>query len=275
MTDPIQPVANARMYSATPQVRADWKTLLAWTLRHAGLEWELIDYDAPAPLNTLWARDDLGLVMMCGLPFSQKLPQPKIIAAPVPSPTRYGGKAVYFSDIVVGTESPYRKIEDTFGGVVGYTLHDSMSGGVAWRDFLAPYKAARGERSGRLYKRAVGDLIHARGIIDAIVSGDIVVGALDSYYHDLLKRNDTEYALQVKTIATTASRPIPPLIATADVSDEVVSKLRASLKAAILAPELVEVRDRLLLADFAVPTASDYDELALIAAKPTPAFEDL
>ena len=43
------PVANARMYSATPSVKADWTQLLAWVLDHAGLPWPVIDYDAPAP----------------------------------------------------------------------------------------------------------------------------------------------------------------------------------------------------------------------------------
>ena len=57
------PVVNARMYSATPSTRAAWKTLLAWVVRDAGLDWDVIDYDAPQPLNALWARDDMGLVM--------------------------------------------------------------------------------------------------------------------------------------------------------------------------------------------------------------------
>jgi len=139
-------VANARMYSATATARADWKALLAWVLARAGLDWEVIDYDPPAPLSALWAREDLGLAMMCGLPFSQREPRPTLIAAPVPSPSRYGGRPVYFTDIVVRADAAYERLEDTFGGVVGYTLADSMSGGVALRDHLARYRAARGSR---------------------------------------------------------------------------------------------------------------------------------
>ena len=41
------PVANARMYSATPQLRADWKALLAWVLQQAGLP----DGVMPDPLD--------------------------------------------------------------------------------------------------------------------------------------------------------------------------------------------------------------------------------
>ncbi len=205
-------VANARMYSATPAAKADWKALLAWVLDRAGLPWDLVDYDAPAPLSLLWARDDLGLAMMCGLPFAQRGERPTLVAAPVPSPARYGGKPVYFTDIVVRADAPYRSLEDTFGGVIGYTLADSMSGGVALRHHLAPYRQAKGSR---LYRKAVGELINARGVITALAEGRIDAGPLDSYYHDLLKAYDPAFAAQVRILASTAALPIPPLVTTA------------------------------------------------------------
>ena len=98
--------ANARMYAVTPAVKAHWHRLLGHALRAARLDWPLLDYDAPAPLAALWARDDLGLAMMCGLPFARREPKPVLIAAPIPSPARYGGQPVYFSDIVVRADDP-------------------------------------------------------------------------------------------------------------------------------------------------------------------------
>ncbi len=53
---------------------------------------------------------------------------------------------VYFTDMVVRADSPFERLEDTFGGTVGYTLADSMSGGVAFRDHLAPYREREGTR---------------------------------------------------------------------------------------------------------------------------------
>ncbi len=266
------PVANARMYSATPSCRADWKALLGWVLARAGLPWEVIDHDPPAPLAALWARDDLGLAMMCGLPFARHLPPPLLVAAPVPSPARYGGLPRYCSDIVVRADSGHRRIEDTFGGTVGYTVADSLSGGVALRDFLAPYRAAHG---GRLYRGAVGGLVHARGVIDALAAGRIDVGALDSYYHDLLRLHAPALAARVRTVTRTAWRPIPPLVATAALGEAALAALRAALAAVGGAAELAPLRERLLLAGFAVPDPSDYAPLAALAGLPTPAFEDL
>jgi ABC-type phosphate/phosphonate transport system substrate-binding protein len=268
----MTPVANARMYSATASARADWKQLFAWALARAGLDWTVIDYDAPAPLSALWARDDLGLAMMCGLPFSQRAPRPTLVAAPIPSPARYAGRPIYFTDIVVRADSSHERLEDTFGGVVGYTLADSMSGGVALANHLAPCREARGVR---LYRKAVGNLIHARGVIDALAAGTIDVGPLDSYYHDLLRHNEPAFAQQVRIIASTEARPIPPLVATAALKPDELARLREALQAGTQAPELRAVAERLLLAGFAVPDPADYEVLAQIARPDLPTFEEL
>lgn len=269
------PVANARMYSASPLAKADWKQLLAWVLARAGLPWDVIDYEAPAPLSVLWARDDLGLAMMCGLPFAQRIDEGRwttLVAAPLPSPDRYGGKPVYFTDIVVRADSPYRTLEDTFGGVVGYTLADSMSGGVALRHHLESYRTA--ERP-RLYRGAVGELIHARGVIEALAAGRIDVGPLDSYYHDLLQQYEPAFAAQVRMVASTPALPIPPLVATTALPGDELARLREALLATAAAPELAPVMERLLLAGFAIPEPADYRPLAAMAAAATTPFEEL
>ena len=275
------PVVNARMYSATPSVKADWTKLLAWVLHHAGLPWPVIDYDAPAPLAKLWARDDLGLAMMCGLPFAQQshaLPLPHgnrpltLIAAPLPSPARYGGEPVYFTDIVVRADAPYRTLQDTFGGVVGYTLADSLSGGVALRHHLNSFRTAQRPR---LYRAAVGNLIHARGVIEALVAGRIDVGPLDSYYHDLLRRHEPGFAAQVRTLCSTPVLPIPPLVATAALPAVTVKRLRAGLLATASATALKPLMERLLLAGFAFPEPADYRSLAVMADAPNIPFEEL
>ena len=265
-------VANARMYSATPSVKADWKQLLTWALARARVPWEVIDYDAPAPLSVLWARNDLGLAMMCGLPFAQRAERPTLVAAPLPSPARYGGKPVYFTDIVVRADAPYRTLEDTFGGVVGYTLADSMSGGVALRCHLENYRTAQRPR---LYRKAIGDLIHARGVIEALAAGRIDVGPLDSYYYDLLRRNDPAFASRVRVIASTSAMPIPPLVATAALSASDLSRLQQALLNVQTAPELAPLLERLQLRGFAVADPADYEVLARMARSVASPFDNL
>ena len=257
-------IVNARMYSATPVAAQAWKEVLGWVLERAALDWRPVDYAAPAPLAALWERNDLGCAMMCGLPYSQRRPRPILVAAPVPSPARYGGKPVYFTDIAVRADAPFERLEDTFGAVVGYTLRDSMSGCVALRAHLLDYREAAGSP---LYARAVGGFVNARSIIEALAAGAIDVGPLDSYSHDLLQRGAPELCAKVKTIASTAAAPIPPFVATANVASADLARLRDAFDAAGTAPALAAQRSALLLERFTVPDESDYDVLAAVLEK--------
>jgi len=257
-------IVNARMYSVTPAVQAAWRTLFAWVLEHAQLDWTIIDHGFPAPMADLWSRDDLGCAMMCGLPFSQRDPRPILVAAPVPSPAPYGGRPVYWSDIVVRADAPVRSIDETFGGTVGYTVHDSMSGCVALRRHLLPW---RSPTRPALYAKVVGDLIAGRRVIEALDAGTIDVGALDSYYHDLLKVHAPGLAAKVRVIATTGPTPIPPLVATGRIAVDQLDRLRGALLAVASEPTLAPVRDALLLQGFAFPAAGDYDVFGPIAGE--------
>jgi ABC-type phosphate/phosphonate transport system substrate-binding protein len=255
-------IVNARMYSATPAAKQAWKTILCWALDRAGVTWQLHDYDAPAPLASLWTRSDLGCVLMCGLAYSYTRPRPTVVAAPVPSPARYASRPVYFTDIVVRADAPFEHLEGTFGGVVGYTLPDSLSGCVALRSHLLPYREASG---GPLYRKAVGGFVNARALIEALAARQIDVAPLDSYYHDLLKAGAPELALQVKTIASTRAAPIPPFVATGAIADADLARLRAALAAAGTAPELAPARATLLLEHFAEPADLDYAAIGPVA----------
>jgi ABC-type phosphate/phosphonate transport system substrate-binding protein len=248
-------IVNARMYSVAPAAKAAWRELLEWILEHANLRMEFVDQEPPATLADLWARSDLGCAMMCGLPYSQRKPRPILLAAPVPSPERYANRAVYFTDIAVRMDSPFMKIEDTFGHIVGYTLTDSMSGCVALRRHLLPFRKG-GEP---LYRKVTGDLVNARGIIQALIDRRIDVGPLDGYVHDLIRRNDPAFAANVRIVAVTEPAPMPPLIATAALEPGAVGRLRKAFSAVEHAPELDKVRETLLLRRFAVPEPSAYD----------------
>jgi len=282
------PVVNARMYSVTPAAAADWREVLSWALLQADLDWPFLEVAPPAPIATLWARDDLGLAAMCGLPYGQRVAAaaardddmrtgasrpPTLVAAPAPSLSRYAQRPIYMTDLVVAAASTHRALGDTFGGTIGYTLADSLSGGVAPLHHLARLRAARGGQ--RLYRAAVGNLIHARGVIDALVAGRIDVGPLDGYAHDLLRGYDPAFAAQVRTVATTDPLPIPPLVATAPITEERLARLREALLAAHEAPVLRPAMARLLLARFAIPGPDDYAPLADLARAAVPAFEDL
>ena len=247
------------MYSIDPVSADAWRTLLDWVLSRADAPFAVIDYPAPLPLSALWSREDLGAVFMCGLPYSLREPRPQLVAAPIPSPSRYGGKASYMTDLVVRADAPFTRIEDTFGRVAGYTVTDSQSGYFAFRHFLAPYQQAQ-QRP--LYRSVIGDLLNARGVIDALAAGSIDIGPLDSYCHDLLRQNQPDFAAQVKVVASTEPTPIPAFVATAALDPGALERLRAVFIDAGSASDLAAVRERLLLDGFTVPAAATYAPLA-------------
>jgi ABC-type phosphate/phosphonate transport system substrate-binding protein len=247
------------MYAVNARAAAAWREVLQWVLERARLDWEFVEHAAPAPMAALWSRDDLGAALMCGLPFSLADPQPRLVAAPVPSPSRYGDRPLYMTDLVVRADAPYRTIEDTFGTRIGFTVRDSQSGCFAVRQFLDRYREGPGRP---LYGEAVGDLLNARGVIDALDAGRIDVGPLDSYSHDLLRHLEPLRAAQVRVIATTEATPIPAFVASAPVPDAELARLRDAFVAAGSTEALADARGTLLLSRFARPAALDYRVLA-------------
>ena len=261
-------IANARMYAVNARAAAAWRALLAWVAERASISWDIIDHAAPVPLSALWTRDDLGCALMCGLPYALRAPAPQLIAAPIPAPPRYAGRARYMTDLAVRADAPHRRIEDTFGGVVGYTVSDSQSGYFALRHFLGPFQQQRGTA---LYQSVVGDLLNARGVIHALAEGRIDVGPLDSYSHDLLIHLEPEFAGQVRIIASTAPTAIPSFVATAALEPATISSLRAAFAEIAAAPDLAGIRATLLLRGFESTLPADYAPLrarhdALISA---------
>ena len=254
-------IANARMYSVNTATAAAWRTLLAWVLARAGVAGTVIEYPAPQPLPTLWARSDLGGVFMCGYPFSRTVPRPVVLAAPVPAGPGFDNRPVYWTDFIVRADAPFHRIEDTFGLRLAFTMPDSQSGYQAPRRYLATL--ANGKP---LYAATVGPLVTPRRVIEAVLAGEADVGPLDSYVHALLRVSEPGTAGQLRVVAATSPTPIPPLVASLSVPAADVARLRSAFADVAGSTELAAVRDALALRRFAQVPATDYDILHAHAA---------
>jgi ABC-type phosphate/phosphonate transport system substrate-binding protein len=248
-------ISNARMYAITPQVRAAWQALFAWVARTSGVPLTYLDHAAPAPLETLWERGDLGVAFMCGFPFASAAQKPQLVAAPVPSPPRYAGMPRYCTDFVVRTECPFTRLSDTFGGRIGWTVEHSQSGYNAVRYHLLRYHR---QRPDPLFTRWIGPLITPRRVIEAVIEGEIDVGPLDSYVHDLLKRHEPKTVSKLRTIESTVMIPIPPVVASAAVAGDTVEHLRRTLLSCAAEPQMAATLDTLMITDFAAVNSHDY-----------------
>jgi ABC-type phosphate/phosphonate transport system substrate-binding protein len=245
-------IANARMYSISPDAAEAWKALLAGVAACAGLALDVIDYPAPAPLSGLWDRPDKAAVFMCGLPYSRSETRPEILVAPVPSPTDFDGKPHYWTDLVVRADSPFQTLPDTFGHRLALTVKDSQSGYVAPLRLLAAYGGSES-----LYDEVIVPRITPVGTITAVTEGLADVAPVDAYAFRLLQRFRPELTSQVRVVAQTDIRPIPLLVASAPRSE--------SLAAAFLTAHenllLKALMANLLLDRFVQPDAAAYEVL--------------
>jgi ABC-type phosphate/phosphonate transport system substrate-binding protein len=244
-------IANARMYSVTPEVGGLWRRLLAAVLAKADPPVEIVEHSAPAPIAELWARPDKAAVFMCGLPQSLAAPRPALVAAPVPSPERYGGRACYWTELVVRADSGLETLEQTFGQRLALTTPESQSG------YAAPLHALMAHAGARpLYREVVAPAVTPIGALRAVIERRAEVAPLDSYALALMQRHAPKLARQVRTVARSEPTAIPALVASQPSPTIAVAFLAADGE-----PEARALMESLLLARFVRPDPAGYDAL--------------
>lgn len=249
----MKPVSCARMYTVDPAAGEPWRELFAAVTERAGVELEFIEYPAPLPLAEMWSRPDLGMTFICGWPFFLAGSRHEVLAAPVPSGPEYGGLPRYFTHFLVSRDSRYQSLEETFGGVLAFTVEDSHSGYNALRHHLLAHR--RADRA-TLYSRIDGPNHGYHLVLEAIISGRVDVGPVDSLSWDLLCRFRPDLTDEVRIVATTTATPIPLLVASPGMDTRQCHLLRQAL---LSAPEYAAgLLDRVCLAGFATPDISTY-----------------
>jgi ABC-type phosphate/phosphonate transport system substrate-binding protein len=254
-------VANARMYAPNRATSEAWAALFDLVSQRSGVPLTAVPHPAPAPLEELWRREDLGLAFICGYPFAMGGFAVVPVAAPVPASPLAAGRPLYASDLVVRADGPYRRLEDTFGARIGWTVEHSQSGFNALRHHLLRHRRAGQD----LYGESVGDLQTPRRVIEAVLAGRIDLGPLDSYVHDLLRRHEPQTAAQLRVVATTAPTPMPLLVASAGVPAEIVATLRQALLGFGGSEPDRALLAELCLAGFATVSHEDYAPLLRMA----------
>ncbi len=228
-----------------------------------GLDWR----EAYAALAS--GRIDIGWI--CGRPYVDLLAAGgplALLAAPVMAGARYGGRPIYFSDVVVRRDSPFQRFADLRGASWAYNEPGSQSGYHVTR-----YHLARLGETGQYFGRIVASGGHVRSLA-MILAGQIDASAIDSTVLEWQLARDPALAGRFRVVETLGPSPIPPLV----VAGERGLALREQLRAALLAlPETVEGQAFLALGGlsrFAAVNDSDYDAIRAMAkvAKDTADF---
>jgi ABC-type phosphate/phosphonate transport system substrate-binding protein len=202
-------IASAQMYEWAPSLVTAWRQLLQGVTARARVALAFVDSHAVSR-DEIWTRAAMGCVFMCGYPYALRAARPALLAAPVPSPARCGGTAVYVTDFIVRADGPHQRLEDTFGGRIAYSTEHSHSGDNAARYHLLPY---RSRVRPALFREVKGPDVRQRVVIQAVLDGEAEVAAIDGYAHDLLRHHDPGVAARLRVVATTAPAPSPSLVA--------------------------------------------------------------
>jgi ABC-type phosphate/phosphonate transport system substrate-binding protein len=246
------------MYAVTPVAADAWRAVFALVCARSGAPLRVVEHPAPAPLEALWSRDDLGLAFMCGYPFALGRFAVEPIAVPLPVSSGRDGQATYSTHFIVRADGPFRCLADTFGGTIGWTVEHSQSGFNAVRHHLMRLRAPG---QGSLYGRSVGPLVTPRRVIDAVLNRDIDVGPLDSYVYDLLAKHEPRLTDRLRIVARTEPTPMPLLVASANVAGSVMERLRASLLDLSALPEAAPHLANLCIGGFAAAERGPYASL--------------
>jgi phosphonate transport system substrate-binding protein len=206
----------------------------------------------------------VDVAFVCGLPYVELArrgtPAVEPLAAPVLRGRRYGGRPVYFSDVVVRRDSPWRSFADLRGRSWAYNECHSQSGYGITRYHLA----RRGHRGG-YFGRVVESGWHERSI-RMVCSGEVDASAIDSHVLAVALRDDPALARRLRVVASLGPSTIQPVVA----ARRLPGRLRADLRGALLAMG----RDRgarahlarALVGGFAPVTDATYDDIRQMRA---------
>jgi phosphonate transport system substrate-binding protein len=170
---------------------------------------------------------DVGFI--CGLPYvhlTRQRPAPvELLAAPVLQGARYAGRPIYYSDVIVRRDSPFRSFADLRGGRWSYNDLDSHSGYNITRHRLVQMGETRG------YFGAVLEAGWHQRSIAWVRDGVVDASAIDSQVLAVALRDDPVLADQVRVIDVLGPATIQPIVAARRLPDA----LKADVQAALLA----------------------------------------
>lgn len=209
--------------------RPTYRAIVACLAARTGLEAELLPAMDWNEQHRLLDGGDIQLAFLCGLPYTEKHDRPGepvvLLAAPVMQAVRYGGQPVYFTDVIVRRDRPWRSMADLRGKSWAYNGSDSNSGYNMPRDYLL----AHGETGG-FFGRTIASGSHQRSI-QMVLDGEVDASGIDSLVLEMETKYRPELAASLRVIEAIGPCPIPPVVASTTLSPQVRDQLRRELLA--------------------------------------------
>jgi phosphonate transport system substrate-binding protein len=201
------------------------------------------------------ARADVSFV--CGLAYIELAHTLGLeaVAAPVLRGERYGGRPIYFSDVIVRRESRFRTFHDLRGCSWSFNEPLSQSGYGVTRYHLVRLRETAG-----FFGKVIEAGFHSRSL-DLVCRGQVDASAIDSHVLALALREQPELNEQIRVLGSLGPSTIQPVV----VGTWLPPTLRGRIQAAVV--DMVEEETgrswlaRGLIERFVPRRDSDYDDL--------------
>lgn len=205
-------------------------------------------------------RGDVNDVcFVCSLPyvvFEREGFAPAVpVAAPVLRGDRYGGRPVYFSDVIVPAASPAQSFSDLRGKTWAYNEPLSHSGYGITRFHLVRL----GETDGFF-----GEVIEAgyhQTAIEMVRRGDVAGSAIDSQVLEVALRDDPDLAGEIRVVESLGPSTIQPMAASRRLSPELRAAITDVVTGLHAHPLWRAELDKGLVERFVAVTESDYRDI--------------
>ena len=174
-----------------------------------------------------FAEGQVDVAFICGLPYvrmtSQNTCPVELLAAPVLMGKRYLHRPIYFSDVIVCSDSPYLSFDDLGGCVWAYNERVSHSGCN-----LVCYSLLERGKSPDYFGKTVKSGSHLRSL-EMVLAGEADAAAIDSHLSDILRSRDELLAARLQVVDVLGPSSIPPVVVSKRLDNELKCKLQEAL----------------------------------------------
>jgi phosphonate transport system substrate-binding protein len=204
------------------------------------------------------------LAFVCGLPYVEHTERGiapiEPLVAPVLPGERYGGRPIYFSDVIVRRDGPFHSFDDLRGRSWAYNEPHSQSGYGIVRHHLVQRRETNG-----YFGRVVEAGYHERAV-QMVCSGEVDASAIDSHVLALLLRDHPALGSSLEVIDSFGPSPIQPVVAGSHLSDALKSEVRAVLLGMGDDEDAKPEVFRALVEGFVAVSDSTYDDIRRMRA---------
>lgn len=178
-----------------------------------------------------FAEGQVDVGFTCGLPYTlmvdrykaDALPCPfELLAAPVLLGERYGDRPIYYSDIVVRSDSLLASFDDLQGCRWAYNQPESHSG---WS--LVCYNLLKCGKTRDFFEQLIQSGSHQRSL-ELVLAGEADAAAIDSHVLDVFLAHD-KTAASLRVVDTLGPSSIPPVVVATALEPELKRRIQEAL----------------------------------------------